>query len=265
VQDYDELDEYLNNLSDDDLEPHLTKQDYDKSLDLESLFNDDENIKNLGDSTYKGLANSIMVKLQHKYDLRPRENSSVNTPPKNILSQNKEKGATITKPLTETQVSRAKQVETKAVQTKKPKNKEDEFHTREIEKSIGTFNLENELNKIKIPMPMVELSINPIYKNKIEKEINVSDIECQADVINLQDEKPTIIFGPHIENGKYYVSHFYITLNVQDNLLHNCMLDSRASHNLMPKIFMEKLGLQITRPYQYIYTLLILERLSVWV
>jgi hypothetical protein len=47
VQYYDELDEYLNNLGDDDLEPHLTKQDNEKSLDLESLFKDDENINNL--------------------------------------------------------------------------------------------------------------------------------------------------------------------------------------------------------------------------
>jgi hypothetical protein len=86
VQDYDELDEDLNNLNDDDLEPHLTKQDYEKSLDLESLFNDDENINNLGDSTYKGLVDSIMVELQHKYDLRPREKTSTNIPPKNILS-----------------------------------------------------------------------------------------------------------------------------------------------------------------------------------
>jgi hypothetical protein len=48
VQDYDELDEDLNNLNDDDLEPHLTKQDCDTSLDLEYLFNDDENINKLG-------------------------------------------------------------------------------------------------------------------------------------------------------------------------------------------------------------------------
>jgi hypothetical protein len=72
VQDYEELEEDLNNLSDDDLEPHLTKHDYEKSLDLESLFNDDENINNLGDSTYRGLTNSIMVELQHEYHLRPR-------------------------------------------------------------------------------------------------------------------------------------------------------------------------------------------------
>jgi hypothetical protein len=31
------------------------------------------------------------------------------------------------------------------------------------------------------------------------------------------------------------------------------MLDLGASHNLMPNIIMEKLGLEITRPYQYLY------------
>jgi hypothetical protein len=254
VQDYEELEEDLNNLNDDDLEPHLTKQDYEKSLDLESLFNNDENINNLGDSTYKGLADSIMVELQHKYDLRPREKSSTNIPPKNILSRNKANEATVTKPSTEMQASRTKQVEMKAVQTKKPENTEVEFQTREIEKPIGTFNLENELNKIKIPMPLVELARNPIYKKQIAKAINFSDVECQADVINLQDEKPTIMFGPHIENNKDYVALFYITLTVHDHLLHNCMLDSGASHNLMPKIIMEKLGLEITRPYQDLYS-----------
>jgi hypothetical protein len=35
MQNYEELEEDLNNLSDDDLEPHLTRQYYEKSLDLE--------------------------------------------------------------------------------------------------------------------------------------------------------------------------------------------------------------------------------------
>jgi hypothetical protein len=34
-------------------------------------------------------------------------------------------------------------------------------------------------------MPLVELARNPIYKKKIAKEIDFSDIECQVDVINL--------------------------------------------------------------------------------
>ena len=122
VQDYDELEEDLNNLNDDDLEPHLTKQDYEKSLDLESLFNNDENINNLGDSTYIGLIDSIMVELQHKYDLRPKEKNSTNIPPKYILSRNKASEAAVTKPSTETQDSQIKKVETKEVQTEKPEN-----------------------------------------------------------------------------------------------------------------------------------------------
>jgi hypothetical protein len=92
-------------------------------------------------------------------------------------------------------------------------------------------------------MPLVELARNPIYKKQIAKAIKKFDAECQADVINLQDERPTIMFGPHIENNKDYVASFYITLIVHDHLLHNCMLDSGDSHNLMPNIIMEKLGL----------------------
>jgi hypothetical protein len=83
--------------------------------------------------------------------------------------------------------------------------------------------------------------------------INFSDVESHADVINLQDEIPMIMFGLHIENPKDFVAPFYITLTVHDHLLQNCMLDSGASHNLMPKIIMEKLGLKITRPYQDLY------------
>jgi hypothetical protein len=72
---------------------------------LESIFNNDENINNMGDSAYKYIVDLIMVELQHKYDLRPREKSSTNFPPKTILSRNKANEAAITKPSTETQAS----------------------------------------------------------------------------------------------------------------------------------------------------------------
>jgi hypothetical protein len=140
------------------------------------------------------------------------------------------------------------------VQTKKPENIEAEVQTREIEKPIKSFNLENGPNKIKIPMPLVELTRNLIYKKQIVKAINFSNSECQNDVINLQDEKTTIMFGPYIESSTDSIASFYITLTVQDHLLHNCMLDSGASHNLIPKIIMENLGLEITIPYQDLYS-----------
>ena len=46
---------------------------------------------------------------------------------------------------------------------------------------------------------------------------------------------------------------FYITLTVHDQMVHNCLLDSGSSHNLMPKAVMEALGLSITKPYQELY------------
>ena len=36
--------------------------------------------------------------------------------------------------------------------------------------------------------------------------------------------------------------------------LHNAMLDLGASHNLMPKVVMDELGLDVTKPYKYIFS-----------
>jgi hypothetical protein len=84
--------------------------------------------------------------------------------------------------------------------------------------------------------------------------MGVSEQESQSDVLNLEDDKPSITFGPHFEGAKDTIAPFYITLNVYDQFLHNCMLDSGASHNVMPNIIMDKLGLQITRPYGDLYS-----------
>jgi hypothetical protein len=93
-----------------------------------------------------------------------------------------------------------------------------------------------------------------MYRKQIAKMINLSDAESHADAINFEDDRPTIMFGPHIENDKDPVAPFYITLTMHDHLLHNCMLDSGASHNLMPKVIMEKLGLEVTRPYRDLHS-----------
>ena len=37
-------------------------------------------------------------------------------------------------------------------------------------------------------------------------------------------------------------------------VVHNAMLDSGASHNLMPKGVVESLGLEVTRPYKDVYS-----------
>lgn len=50
------------------------------------------------------------------------------------------------------------------------------------------------------------------------------------------------------------VTPFYISLNVHDRTLHNAMLDSGASHNLMSKVVMGILGLDFTRPYKDLFS-----------
>jgi hypothetical protein len=47
---------------------------------------------------------------------------------------------------------------------------------------------------------------------------------------------------------------FYTSLNIHDKVLHNYMMDSGASHNLMPKTIMEELGLEVTRAYHDLYS-----------
>ena len=82
------------------------------------------------------------------------------------------------------------------------------------------------------------------------------NIEDNNDTVNLNDDQPELIFGPKIE-GRYEegpVPNFYVSLNVHEKILHNAMHDSRASHNLMPKAVMESLGVEITRPYKYLYS-----------
>ena len=41
---------------------------------------------------------------------------------------------------------------------------------------------------------------------------------------------------------------------VHQKMLHNCLLESRASHNIIPKDVMEALGLSITKPYHDLFS-----------
>jgi hypothetical protein len=114
--------------------------------------------------------------------------------------------------------------------------------------------MENELNNIRILIPLLETAKNHVYRKQVMEMIDCSIATTQPDTFNLQDRRPTIMFGPHIEERGEIVAPFYISLIVHGHLLHSCMLYSRASHNLMSKMVMEKLGLQITRPCHNLYS-----------
>jgi len=127
--------------------------------------------------------------------------------------------------------------------------------TSQIDKTIlTTFNVERELERVKIPIPLDELSNNLGYKNQVSKWIQSSSVDAKGDVISLQDEKPLVVFGPSSDMIDENVPPFYVTLKIHDFLLYNCMLDSGASHNLIPKVIMDHLQLEVTRTYHDLYT-----------
>lgn len=70
------------------------------------------------------------------------------------------------------------------------------------------------------------------------------------DTINVADDELAILFGPALEGilEDSEIPVFYLSLKLHEFILHNAMLDFGASHNLMPKFIMEKLGLSITQP-----------------
>jgi hypothetical protein len=109
------------------------------------------------------------------------------------------------------------------------------------------------MGKIKILVPFNELIKNSEYRNHI---INMLKMEQNYDTLNIQDDHQTILFGPHVEENSdaEEVPPFYVSLKIHDMTLHNAMLDPRASHNLMPKVFMDQLGLDITRPYKDLFS-----------
>ena len=77
--------------------------------------------------------------------------------------------------------------------------------------------------------------------------------ESHPDILELTEDNPTIILGYKIDsmdNEEEEVPPFYMSLNVHDMVLHNAMLNSGASHNLIPNGVVESLGLEITRSYK---------------
>jgi ribonuclease HI len=116
-----------------------------------------------------------------------------------------------------------------------------------------SFNFESEIQKVKIPMPLTELMKNDIFKSAILKSLEPKTPPA-ADYVNLQDDKPTVTIGPMVEDRDDSCPPFYISLNIHDKILHNCLLDSGASHNLMPKAVMDELGLDVTKPYHDLFS-----------
>jgi hypothetical protein len=128
------------------------------------------------------------------------------------------------------------------------------LEAKEIMKSTSSFSFENEIQNIKIHIPFLELVKHEDFNRYLSKVLHPETSSYRMDLINLQDENPAVILGPLVEDRDDSSPPFYTSWNIHDKVLHNCWMDSGASHNIMPKIFMEELGLEVTKTYHNLYS-----------
>lgn len=138
-----------------------------------------------------------------------------------------------------------------------PNTMRDKVERREVPgkegEKVSAFSLENEISKLKVSIPLTEIMKYNSYQGQISKILN---FDPMLDTVNVEDDQPELIFGPALDGESHEsdVPPFYISLRLHEYVLHNAMFDSGASHNLMPKAIMEKLGLDITRKYHDLYS-----------
>jgi len=107
---------------------------------------------------------------------------------------------------------------------------------------------------MKISIPLVELVKNEAFKRPILGALELKATQASNDYVNLQDEKPVDVLSPMTEPSEDNSPSFYVSLTIHNKILHNCLLDTSASNNLMPKTVMDELGLDITRPYHDLFS-----------
>ena len=95
-----------------------------------------------------------------------------------------------------------------------------------IETTIRPFSFESEVAKMKVSLPFNEIYKNSEYREQLSKMIKSNNVYDASDSINIEDDSPTILFGPRMEpNDEDEVPPFYVTLKIHDqNLIMPCLI-----------------------------------------
>jgi ribonuclease HI len=224
----EELDPEIHCLGDTSLFPHLTQSAYE-----ESLMDGQINELSKGDKTISS-PNKYKLRSKKKEEKSnvPDHPSRVENPDRDAANNSKEKKTQLLSPVAKAPVPKV----------------------RETLKPPSYFNFEHEIQKIRIHVPLSELVKHEDFKNSLSKLLQPEPSCHSTNLVNLQDENPAVILGPMIEDRDDSSPPFYTSLNIHEKVMHNCLMDSRASHNLMPKTVMDELGLEITKSYHDLYS-----------
>jgi hypothetical protein len=95
---------------------------------------------------------------------------------------------------------------------------------------------------------------NEYFKKYLSKMLQLESSSNSTYSVKLQDEKPIVILGPLVEDWNDSSPRFYTSLNIHDNVFHDCLMYSGASHNLMPKTIMDDIGMEIKKACHDLYS-----------
>ena len=86
------------------------------------------------------------------------------------------------------------------------------IEVEEVNKNMQNFNFENELCKIKVPIPFIELIKNPCYNNSVLKMMGSTTSQVPSDTVNLQEENPKIFIGSALAEKKLKMMQVHLLL-----------------------------------------------------
>ena len=138
---------------------------------------------------------------------------------------------------------------------------EEEWEERDLcDYDLG-IDIEHELHKVMQNVSLGELVKLPSVKDQVQQffdnipVVNAPEIvyeTCHIQSVRGQEVEvypPIQIHTVVYERKSGGHPPFYLTLQINNLLLHNCMLDSGAAMNVIPLSIMKEMGLEITRPY----------------
>jgi len=172
---------------------------------------------------------ALQTSEQQRYNLRSKANNVKENPAQRVVV-----------PI-EQQNIRQKRIVADPVILKAPAQE-----VRGLDKPPSPFSFELEFQKLKISVPLRELVKSEVFRKPILDALELKTTQTSTDYVNLQDDKLGVVLSPMTEPVDNNSPLFYVSLTIHDKILHNCLLDTGASNNLMPKAIMEELGLDIT-------------------
>jgi hypothetical protein len=108
-----------------------------------------------------------------------------------------------------------------------------------------TYNVIDDLTKLRITFPFMEVVKIPQQRENILNILDEPSNIIEVVVTNSRKQQNSSSVKPR---GK--VPPFYITIENHDVVLHNCLVDSGATNNIIPLSVMEALGMGCTKYYE---------------